>query len=825
MSASAGRILLLPKGAYDANTTYNLLDMVFYQGSTYVAKQTTTGNLPTNTTYWQILAQGTQSAQVAGNYYGTCDTAAATAAKVVTIPAIENFVLQIGDIIGVKFDYDNSANNVTLNVNNTGAKHIYYNNAQLTTDNLFAGGEEDRITVYMYDGTNWVWIGHDIDEAGSSTGGVPIRLIVESEEGSTVTITLPDGVTTVTAIHMAESGHWYYDFYGPEAYGTYRIDAVLNGDDSVAYQTVDNCGIYVIDDSHFHANITVTYPTGATVTCSKSGETTQYASGSPYTFVVHSTGTYTIEGTRNGITETHTVTITTDGQTESVTLTILPDGSTITPTDDVQKLLQCADIWNKTTYTTIAQVINDTDVLLKVLTTDNSIDYLVRSTTFASDICADEDAMSMIGAYDYCADTLLTDSTWASAIGGSTYKLKVANVSVPPMTSANTPSGEAYSNSLLATGYEAWRAFDGIETNATAWMSANTKYGTDAYLQYTFANKKKIYFVDILEADPQALTESNVNAVTLTVEGLDDNNTWNTIMTQAMTKADALIHKIYYKSNPSSYNSYRAYFSGTNVIGSSTQRSAITVLNFLGRENGGIQSWLKAGGITDKTYMTLAEVLADATTLNALLSDNDDAYDYLVTAYGLVDGIVADSTAMGLIGLDNYGANKLLLDSVWLNAIVNSTYRSSVLNTSIPTMTSNTTPSGEAFAISGSSDPAYMAFDNNASTWWGGPVSNAWVAYDFGQPVKVCMADWWTGYAGDQRTKTYKVEATNDKTGVWTTLYEGVAEHASVSYEIKNIINSANSYRYWRMFIVDHYMTSNYGIIIPTLQFYGRQDV
>lgn len=55
MSASAGRVLLMGKGDYDATVTYTALDWVRYQGGAYVAKQTTTGNLPTNEEYWDLL--------------------------------------------------------------------------------------------------------------------------------------------------------------------------------------------------------------------------------------------------------------------------------------------------------------------------------------------------------------------------------------------------------------------------------------------------------------------------------------------------------------------------------------------------------------------------------------------------------------------------------------------------------------------------------------------------------------------------------------------------------------------------------------------------
>ena len=89
--------------------------------------------------------------------YGTCSTAAATAAKVVSI-ADTNWKLVTGCIIGVKFTNTNSASSVTLNVNSTGAKSIWYNNAAYTSTSSSICGYANRVTYYMYDGTYWVWL-------------------------------------------------------------------------------------------------------------------------------------------------------------------------------------------------------------------------------------------------------------------------------------------------------------------------------------------------------------------------------------------------------------------------------------------------------------------------------------------------------------------------------------------------------------------------------------------------------------------------------------------------------------------------------------------
>lgn len=53
-----GKIKPVFKGTYDGSTAYVLDDIVYYNGSSYVAKTSTTGNIPTNGTYWEVVAVG-----------------------------------------------------------------------------------------------------------------------------------------------------------------------------------------------------------------------------------------------------------------------------------------------------------------------------------------------------------------------------------------------------------------------------------------------------------------------------------------------------------------------------------------------------------------------------------------------------------------------------------------------------------------------------------------------------------------------------------------------------------------------------------------------
>lgn len=56
MIYNLGRVVPLFKGNYDAATTYGFLDVVFYDNSSFVALDTTTGNLPTDTSHWLPVA-------------------------------------------------------------------------------------------------------------------------------------------------------------------------------------------------------------------------------------------------------------------------------------------------------------------------------------------------------------------------------------------------------------------------------------------------------------------------------------------------------------------------------------------------------------------------------------------------------------------------------------------------------------------------------------------------------------------------------------------------------------------------------------------------
>ena len=100
-----------------------------------------------------IKADGTTHL-VGSTLYGTCSTAAGTAAKVVTCDNFDQ--LLTGVTIHVKFTNKNSVANPTLNVNGTGAKNIYrYGTTRPSTSDVtswIAGA----VVSFTYDGTSWI---------------------------------------------------------------------------------------------------------------------------------------------------------------------------------------------------------------------------------------------------------------------------------------------------------------------------------------------------------------------------------------------------------------------------------------------------------------------------------------------------------------------------------------------------------------------------------------------------------------------------------------------------------------------------------------------
>ena len=282
-------------------------------------------------------------------------------------------------------------------------------------------------------------------------------------------------------------------------------------------------------------------------------------SASPYevTFDIPNGGEWTISGIISGQTYSASIDI-----PNSLELHSTPEGSTVLPTDVIQTWLACAGITDKS-YTTLNEVLADSTTLLALISNNNAVDYLVRSTTWASGITADSTAMTDIGANNYCANTLLSDSTWLNAIYNSTYSESVLNVKVPVMTSNTTPEGEVVGTGIQSSSATYYYAFD---NNNTTYVSI-TNGGSIGYI---FTSPVVLKGVNIL-----FLTYNRTN--NFIVQGSDDGNNWTDIHSQSDIEPFGTLGK-YPFVNDTAYLRYR-------VLCTTTATQQAGTVQFYGRED------------------------------------------------------------------------------------------------------------------------------------------------------------------------------------------------------------------------------------------------
>ena len=651
--------------------------------------------------------------------------------------------------------------------------------------------------IYMDEGSTRTIVG------GNTVTGVLPELYIYSETGSVVTV--EDAGGTLIPTSQVGTDHWICEV--PD-YGIYNIYSLLDGETTTKSINVDDCMIYTIDDSHFHCNVVVTYPSGVGASCSISGGGETYSApalnppDTSYKFVVHGKNTtYTITTNVDGVTKTATVTTgTTLDQTYNVSmpyarvnltvetppitgtitctdgtttitrpvaanitlyldagtwtisgsdgidtydttveitdfttvyeadLSSAPNGATVLPTDDIQIWLQCAMIRDKS-YTTLDEVLNDNETLQKLISSENAVDYMVRSKTWIKKESA-----------------------------------------VPIMTSNNTPEGNAFGSSVQIDFGDYFNVFDGIvQTGNTDRWFANT--GTNEYVGYEFNSPQIIRAFKI-----EGILYSNETRIkNFRIEASNDGFTTNPpvvlytglVPSGVDTFEDSFI-------NNTAYKYYRLFV---------------------------VDTYSSYGGCScgELSFYTYAG-----------------------------DGITQDSTAMRYIGKRNYCADTLLADEDWAEAIGSSEYFEDILNISVPTMTSNTAPKGvvSASSVYSSDFTEYKAFDNNDNTAWAAANNaNQYIEYEFENAVKITKALFKPTYGSSgSGIKNYKILASNDDFATHgVELYSGLAQSVSDITSFESAFANSNLYKYYRLFIEDSYIAGTCGA--RTLQFYGRTDV
>lgn len=108
-------------------------------------------------TYYRYLtavaAASVEQPRGANTWYGTANTSASTQAKTSTI---NNFVLTKGAVASIYFSTANTYTSakITLNINSTGAKDVYYNGTVTSSTNTCTW-PAGTVVTFIYDGTGY----------------------------------------------------------------------------------------------------------------------------------------------------------------------------------------------------------------------------------------------------------------------------------------------------------------------------------------------------------------------------------------------------------------------------------------------------------------------------------------------------------------------------------------------------------------------------------------------------------------------------------------------------------------------------------------------
>lgn len=180
--------------------------------------------------------------------YGACATGADVTAKTVSV---DNFSLETGAHVSIKFNNANTATSPTLNVNSTGAKTIYYRGADLNTASL--AKQLQGIIEFVYNGTQWEVVGN----LDTDTNTKSFTITANASDDDVVVLSGTNGSNAVTysASHAKKgpssgytSGNTTTSISGSGGSGTIKIPQI----------TVDSYGHVTAGADE---SVTITLPT------------------------------------------------------------------------------------------------------------------------------------------------------------------------------------------------------------------------------------------------------------------------------------------------------------------------------------------------------------------------------------------------------------------------------------------------------------------------------------------------------------------------------------------------------------------------------------
>ena len=184
---NAGRILIMPRGDWNNLDTYDMLDLVTYNGVAYLARQQSVGINPstdTSLTYWQP--------------FGSASSIATTSTPGLVMPDGSTITVDVNGLIEVPID------EVTITIDSNGKLVADVNKAlgDLTNVTLTTPSTGQFLVKGTTDWENKSIYGSDIYTA---SGGSTLNAAINAKENSHVYLsnTLAAGATSMTFTNAA----------------------------------------------------------------------------------------------------------------------------------------------------------------------------------------------------------------------------------------------------------------------------------------------------------------------------------------------------------------------------------------------------------------------------------------------------------------------------------------------------------------------------------------------------------------------------------------------------------------------------------------------
>jgi hypothetical protein len=173
---------------------------------------------------------------------------------------------------------------------------------------------------------------------------------------------------------------------------------------------------------------------------------------------------------------------------------------------------------------------------------------------------------------------------------------------------------------------------------------------------------------------------------------------------------------------------------------------------------------------------TAMAAVAASSTAMAAVAASSTAMNAVIASPTAMAAVAASPTAMNAVGASPTAMAAVIASPTATDAFYNSPHI-----VSVPTMSSNSTPSGLCIASSEQSagEAAWKAFDGivgntNADSVWGAATGNPgeWVGYQFTQPVRVsrCLFSPNGGSSNYSQHNVSGIEVQGEFGGVWTTV-------------------------------------------------------